>query len=210
MRGGVCMAVNNQRHTTKRPVGRPRNEDADTAILRAAVALFGEVGLRGTTMDQVARRAGVGRATVYRRWRTREQMIAQALTVLAADFTVEETGDLRTDLFALSRWLVDELRSGPVGRLLPQIAAQMVSDPQFPGRYLDNWMCPWREAVQRVFARAARDGRVRPGVVHRHVADVLCSVLVLWVFRAGDPPISDNQIDDIIGLLLDGAVVSAM
>jgi len=62
----------------RRP-GRPRDPNADNAILRAALKIFIENGIDAVTIEEIARRAGVGRSTVYRRWSSKEQLLAQAI-----------------------------------------------------------------------------------------------------------------------------------
>lgn len=190
-----------------RQVGRPRSSEADSAILQAAVLLLGESGFQGTTMDQVARRAGVGRATVYRRWRTKEDMLAKALASLVADFDVPETGDLRADLFALTRWLVDGLLNSPMGRLLPQLAAKMVNEPDSAEDYMNSWVCPWREAVERVLSRARDEGTVRTDADLTSAVDLLAGVVILRLMLERSRPMTDDQIRGIVSLVLDGAVV---
>src|SRR3990170_8095476 len=61
-----------------RHAGRPRGPATDAAILQAVIELLAEAGLRGTTVDAVAARAGVARATVYLRWPTRDALLAAA------------------------------------------------------------------------------------------------------------------------------------
>src|ERR1700691_1881023 len=84
--------------------GRPRSEAADRAILRAATELLAERGLAGMSMEEVAARAGVGKATIYRRWRSRG---ALALDAFMAEFQalqpLPDTGTLRGDLLAALR-----------------------------------------------------------------------------------------------------------
>src|SRR5215472_1525363 len=63
----------------KRGPGRPRSEAADHAILRAALSVFIERGIEGATIEQVADAAGVARTTLYRRWSSKEALIAQAI-----------------------------------------------------------------------------------------------------------------------------------
>lgn len=63
----------------RRGRGRPRDLQADTAILRAALALFIDGGVEGTSIEQIAKRAGVGKLTVYRRWSSKEELLAQAI-----------------------------------------------------------------------------------------------------------------------------------
>jgi AcrR family transcriptional regulator len=61
------------------PRGRPRDPSADRAILAATLALFIEHGIDATSIDQIARRAGVTRPTIYRRWASKEQLVARAI-----------------------------------------------------------------------------------------------------------------------------------
>jgi AcrR family transcriptional regulator len=78
--------------------GRPRNAAADQAILGAAIDLLFEVGIDGTTMSSVIARSGVARATVYRRWPTRDALIAAALREVRGRAPYPISGDLETDL----------------------------------------------------------------------------------------------------------------
>ncbi|UED88053.1 TetR/AcrR family transcriptional regulator [Streptomyces profundus] len=193
--------------TTPRSMGRPRNRHADTAILQATVTLLGESGFQGLTMDQVAQRAGVGRATVYRRWRSKEEMIISALDTLMADFDVKVTGDLHEDLFALTCWLRDGLLNAPEGRLLPHLAAQAVSNPNFPSSHMDTWVCPWRDAVEAVLTRGVQEGLVRQDVNLISIVDMLGGVVILRLFLGHGRPLADDQIQDMIDAVLGGALV---
>src|SRR5580700_11505934 len=98
--------------------GRPRSEDADRAILAAATELLAERGLAGMSMEEVAARAGVGKATVYRRWRSRG---ALALDAFMAEFQalqpLPDTGTLRGDLLAALRAWVRAVTRTPAGRI---------------------------------------------------------------------------------------------
>lgn len=188
-------------------MGRPRSRKADSAILQATVTLLGESGFQGLTMDQVARRAGVGRATVYRRWKSKEEMIIGALDTLMADFDVPETGDLHGDLFALTCWLRDGLLTAPEGRLLPHLAAQAVSDPNFPSSHMETWVCPWRDAAGRVLARGRDEGLVREDVNLTGVVDMLGGVVILRLFLGQGRPLPDEQVEDMIDTVLNGALV---
>ncbi|MFE0775026.1 TetR/AcrR family transcriptional regulator [Streptomyces sp. NPDC058861] len=195
------------RQTATRPLGRPRSRQADTAILQATVTLLGESGFQGLTMDQVARRAGVGRATVYRRWRSKEEMIIGALDTLMADFDVEASGDLHEDLFRMTCWLRDGLLTAPEGRLLPHLAAQAVSDPNFPSSHMDTWVCPWRDAVEEVLTRGRDEGLVREDVNLTGIVDMLGGVVILRLFLGHGKPLPDEQIRDMIDAVLGGALV---
>src|SRR3712207_8885803 len=87
---------------TERPLhrgGRPRDPSRDAAIKAALLRLLGEVGYGGLTMDAVAEQAGVGKATIYRRWPTKQQLIADSILDLGSVLTVPpDTGSLQEDL----------------------------------------------------------------------------------------------------------------
>jgi len=111
--------------------GRPRSEAADRAILRAATDLLAERGLAGMSMEEVAARAGVGKATVYRRWRSRG---ALALDAFMAEFQalqpLPDTGTLRGDLLAALRAWVRAVTRTPAGRILAGLIAAAQEDPE--------------------------------------------------------------------------------
>ncbi|GII02018.1 TetR/AcrR family transcriptional regulator [Planobispora takensis] len=84
--------------------GRPRDAEVDRKALRAAVELYAELGWAKFTLDAVARRAGIGKAAIYRRWPTRERLITEALErALVLPAITIDTGSLREDLLELAR-----------------------------------------------------------------------------------------------------------
>ena len=78
----------------------PRTERSKTAILDATLALLAEQGVGGLTVDAVAARAGVGKATVYRHWASRADLIVDSISSLLTDDEALEHGNLREDLEA--------------------------------------------------------------------------------------------------------------
>src|ERR687891_2530830 len=86
---------------TARPLGRPRDERADRTILTAAIELMAEHGVRDLRMDDVADRAGVGKATIYRRHRSKDELVTAAVAALVTEITVPDTGSTRDDLLGL-------------------------------------------------------------------------------------------------------------
>ena len=85
--------------TTRRSPGRPRSAAAHQAILDATVQLLSEVGFAATTVEAVAARAGVGKATVYRRWPSKVPLVIDALDARAIEqVPIPRTGSVRGDL----------------------------------------------------------------------------------------------------------------
>src|SRR6516165_3536641 len=84
-----------------RRTGRPRSEQADHAILSAALDLFAEHGPDSLCIEQVAAKAGVGKATIYRRWPGKEEMLLDALATVGARLPAPRGNPVRADLVAL-------------------------------------------------------------------------------------------------------------
>lgn len=106
--------------TKTRKRGRPRDPAADQAILDAARYLLARKGFTGTSMDEIARTAGVGKDTLYRRWKSKEELVRHLLTVLA-----EETvpvPNLDDPHYALFVFLQDIVRANVSSDLGPIIA----------------------------------------------------------------------------------------
>jgi len=97
--------------------GRPRDPSRDEAICAATLAIFAEEGYAGVSIEGVAARAGVGKATIYRRFASKEQLVVEAVSVGARLIDhLPDTGDVRADLASMLHGLIDKLRSdrGPV------------------------------------------------------------------------------------------------
>ena len=86
--------------TARRP-GRPRDPQADEAITSAIVDVLAEQGFSGFTVAEVAARAGVGKATIYRRWSTKEELVLAAAERVMVHVEPPDTGSLRGDLLAM-------------------------------------------------------------------------------------------------------------
>jgi AcrR family transcriptional regulator len=110
---------------TGRPPGRPRSGAADQAILDAALAVFAESGLDGLTVEGVAARAGVGKATIYRRYPCKvDLVIAAARALTDAEVPKPDTGSVDGDLRAIVRNLVRLVTTTVAGRAVPQLVAE--------------------------------------------------------------------------------------
>jgi AcrR family transcriptional regulator len=112
--------------------GRPADPDIERRVIAAALAVYGEVGWAGFTLDRVARRAPVGKAALYRRWPTKEILLLAALEHLAeppdreADLT-----DLRGCLITMAEQVID-MFVGPKALVLPRV---LIEAAQYPAQF---------------------------------------------------------------------------
>src|SRR5580692_5759828 len=119
------------------PRGRPRSERAHKAILDAAAELLLARGLSAVSMDAVAERAGVSKATIYRWWPTKETLALDALYTEwdTARSHPRDTGSLRSDLLALLRPWASLASSRPYGRVIAALLTEAQTDPDFAAEY---------------------------------------------------------------------------
>jgi AcrR family transcriptional regulator len=109
--------------------GRPRDPGVDEAVLTAAVDLLAEVGYARLTMDQIAARAGVGKASVYLRWPNKVALVAEAIQQHSAVVPdVPDTGSLREDMLTFLRALLR--RKSSAQRALAAVTSEIASNPE--------------------------------------------------------------------------------
>lgn len=116
--------------------GRPRDPDVDRRIAQAALDLFGEAGWAGFAMEAVARRAGVGKASLYLRWSSKEALLTDAVAMRMARVTDVDTGTLRGDLTELGVQMLD-LYAGPGHRAALRLSVEAGAIPGVAEHYED-------------------------------------------------------------------------
>jgi AcrR family transcriptional regulator len=147
----------------RRPRGRPRSEEARQAILENAMELVLEQGLPAMSMDEVARRAGVSKATIYRWWPSKERLALDALAAewaSAAPADETDTGTLRGDLLARFHPWVRQLNRKPYGRVAAGLVAAAQADPDFADLYREHFIQPRRDAAGDLLVRALGRGEL--------------------------------------------------
>ena len=144
--------------------GRPRSQTARKAVLAAAAELLLDHGLSGVSMDAVAERARVSKATIYRWWPTKETLALDMLFNQWSAVTPQqyESGSLRIDLLALLRaW--SRLASGrPYGRVVAALLMEGQTDPAFSAEYQRRIVEPRRDQA-RAHLRRRHRARRDPG-----------------------------------------------
>jgi AcrR family transcriptional regulator len=157
---------------SRRP-GRPRIKAAP-AVLRAAADVLVESGYTGFTVDRVAARAGVGRATVYRRWPTKLDLVVALLRDLRDSFVLPDAGSLEADVRALFEGVADSATAGE--RVMAALASETFNDGELFQMLGDEFIAPRRAQLSVLFGRAAERGELREDV------DITALVNMTWGF----------------------------
>jgi AcrR family transcriptional regulator len=184
--------------------GRPRSEVAHQAILEAAAELLLARGLGAVSMDAVADRAGVSKATIYRWWPTKETLALDALYHEWASVpAARDTGSLRGDLLSLLRPWARLAVSRPYGRVIGALLTEAQTDPAFAAEYRARFVEPRRDQAREIFQRAIKRGEIPPSTKVEVAIDLLYGPLYHRLLH-GHAPLNDHFVRDVIDLALDG------
>ncbi len=181
--------------------GRPRSEEAHQAILEATLALLGEVGYSALTVEGVAQRAGVGKATIYRRWSSKLPLVVEAFGALPG-FEDVDAGSLERDLKETLKTYLEAFNTTALGTVFPSLAGERAHNPEL-SKLIEPVARARREPFVRIFERARARGEIPDDVDLGLAADlVLGPISVTLFFRGG--VLSPKMVDPIVDLALTG------
>jgi len=189
--------------SSARAIGRPREARADRAIIAAALELMAERGVHALRMDDVADRAGVGKATIYRRYRSKEQLVTDAVGALVSEIEVPDSGSTHGDLLALMHEAVELYRGSLAARLMPTIVDEMSRNGELAAVARDRFLTARRAALRTVFERAVRRGDLRRDLDLELALDVLAGPLFYRLLVTGGP-IDERLAEGVVELILRG------
>jgi AcrR family transcriptional regulator len=166
--------------------GRPRRADADEAIIRATIELLQELGVAGLSMDLLAQRAGVGKATIYRRWDSKEAVILHALRMSDTAIATPDEGTLRADLQAYLDAVVAHYHPGRGSDILPHLIEASCYDETLRAS-LDDHNRQRQAAVRLMLDRGLARGELPAGSDIDVLVDVLIGPFLYRRLITGDP-----------------------
>jgi AcrR family transcriptional regulator len=148
----------------RRAPGRPRDERADRAILDETLSLLAEVGPTALSVEEVATRAGVGKATIYRRFATKDDLVVAALASLNESLPTEVVeGTVREALVTMvTGWWAQQEEGNRSGQLFHRVLAHAKRNPQMFCSFYDQVIEPRRDVYRAVIRRGIERGELRP------------------------------------------------
>jgi AcrR family transcriptional regulator len=184
--------------------GRPRSQEADRAILTATLDLLGSRGLAAMSIEEVAARAGVGKATIYRRWSSKGLLALDAfVTSFQEQQPLPDTGTLRGDLIAaLTAW-VRAVTLTSMGPMLTGLVAEAQHDEELRAGWRDRVLEPLRSQHRIMLDRAIARGEI-PATVDQEVVLDLFFGAAQHRLLLGHLPLSDDFIREVVDVILDG------
>ena len=188
----------------ERSIGRPRDPRADRAILQATLELIAERGVHEFLTEDVAARAGVGKGAIYRRYRSKDELVTAAIAAaVSEEIAVPDTGSTRADLLALMREAVQLYRGSLAGRLMPNLIGAMAQKPELARSVREGFLAARRSALAEVLQRGVERGDLRPDLDLELALDVLGGPLFYRLLVTGGP-IDEQLAEGVADLILRG------
>jgi AcrR family transcriptional regulator len=175
------MDASNEPRNPKNTAGRPRSTVVHQAIMQSALELFIEHGVAGASIERIAKRAGVAKTSIYRRWPSREALLAHAIEVFRSStgFTIDLLD--RTPPRDFARLLISacEMIARPdIRKLVARLIGSFPDHPKLLEVYLETYFLPRRSAFIRALKRVQSAGLLAKDVDIETLADLLIGALV--------------------------------
>ncbi|HMF76040.1 MAG TPA: TetR/AcrR family transcriptional regulator [Bryobacteraceae bacterium] len=176
--------------------GRPRSEEAHQAILAAALQLVFEDGFRSVSIDAIAAKADVGRATIYRRWPNKAAIVMDAfLQDVGPNISFPSRADATESLRTQMRLLAKAFR-GKHGALIKALLGEAQFDPELAEAFRERWIRPRRESAMVTLREAMAKGQLRADIDLDTAIDALYGG-IYYRLQIGNAPLSDSYIDSL-------------
>ncbi len=180
--------------------GRPRSEEAHQAILDATLELLAEVGFSAFTVEGVAQRAGVGKATIYRRWPSKLPLVVEAFGRLPA-LKEADTGNLVEDLKTMLRSYLQLFNTTTMAAVLPSLAGERAHNPEL-SELLDPVLRGRRQPLLRALERGVQRGELPADLDIELAADLVVGPISVRLFFGGK--INPKIVGPVVDMALDG------
>jgi len=188
----------------RRGPGRPRSADADRAIVQATLEMLADEGYYALSLEAVAARAGVGKATIYRRWPGKRELVGDALATLNDAMPEMPPSDSPT-LERVRALMEHACRKDPQslpGRIMPRMLSYRTSHPELYADYVQRVLEPRRERLRGVLREGIERGELRADLDVELAALTLTAPLIMLTMAgpAGQapPPGTVEKLTDIV------------
>src|ERR687896_1355858 len=188
-----------------RPPGRPRSERAHRAILQAANELLESEGFAAVTVEAIAERAGVSKATVYRWWPDRAAVVMDGfLSTVSSEVPFQHTGHAREDIRIHMRRLAEAF-SGKMGRTVAALMAEGQSDPELAGALRSRWLSVRRAEAREILELGIERGELREDLDLEVAVDILYGP-IYYRMLVGYAPVDNGFTDALADYIFAGLV----
>lgn len=185
--------------------GRPRDEQSHAAILESTLDMLLETGYTGVTMEEVARRAGVGKATIYRWWDSKLDLVLEAAAPHLEIGSVPNTGSTRGDLRAAMDQVITTYADPVAAMVIFVVIADLEKDARMRDIFRSTWVLPWRRSLAAAIERAKGRGDVPARLDTPFIIDILVGTVFQRVLIVPEPE-TEGLADHLVDLVLEGTL----
>ena len=183
--------------------GRPRSAQSEAAILDATLQLLEDKLLRHVTIEAIAQKAGVGKATIYKWWPSKAALTLDAfLTRTQMQVAVPDTGAAKVDFTEQLKSLI-RFYSSKTGRVFCQFIAECQIDPEFADLFRRGFLTSRRNAVGVILSRGVERGEIRRDLDKDLVLDLIYGPMV-YRLLVGHAPVNDTEAEHMIEAIFEG------
>ncbi len=183
--------------------GRQRSVESASAILSATLQLLEIKPLREISIEAIAEKAGVGKATIYKWWPSKAYVALDAfLNRMKASVAAPDTGSAKDD-FRLQLQSLIRFFATATGRIYGQFLAEGQSDPEFLRLFRERFLTPRRESIKAIWKRGVERGEIRGGLNSELVLDMVYGPTIFRLM-AGHGALNDAEAEAMIAVLFAG------
>lgn len=158
--------------------GRPRSAASHRAMLKATLELLSEVGFEAMSIEAIATRARVGKSTIYRRYNSKEELVADAIETIREEVLIPDTGSVWGDMDALIENAA-QITLTPLGRqAVAMIISSASSNPEFAQIYWEKYLSPRRQSFAVVIERAKARNEISSNLDAGLIFDMMSGVML--------------------------------
>ena len=199
-KGGILFKSND---STPRSSGRPRSEAAHRAILQAANDLLREDGFATLTVEAIAAKAGVSKATIYRWWSSKAAVVMDGfLAATVSNIPFPDTGSVKED-FRIQMYRVLDLFASQTGRTIAALIAQGQTDPELAVAFRERYLAARRTEAKQILERAIARGEIQPDIDTYVVLDALYGPLY-YRLLVGHASLDVDFVNKLVDLVMVG------
>ena len=183
--------------------GRPRSDQAHQAILTAALEEVFAVGFRALGIDAIAAKAGVGKATIYRRWPNKAAVVMDAFLAEVGPGTGFPPAPRALDRIRMQMVAQSKAFRSKYGVLIKSLLGEAQFDPELAEAFRERWIMPRRRLAREVIEEAIGQGDLRGDIDIEAAIDMLYAP-IYYRLQIATGPVSEKYVDGIFGQVMAG------
>lgn len=190
--------------SVRRSPGRPRDATLDALVMDSVLDVIEDEGLRGCSIDEVAARAGVSKASIYRRWDSKEDLVIDAVACLADSVVIPFEREIRADLISIVTLMGSFINEMPAGSVFPWLVGEVAAGTEIGRRYAEAVIAPRRRVVVDLIEEAIGRGELRSDLDVEMAVDMLIGPILVRKLTGHSPRRRVDWAESLVGGLLDG------